>query len=925
MSEFFIPEQRLIELAATRQGRVSIAGFNYQASYAVARLASMLARRSILNLPDFPVRLRYDWGEDLDEACEDGCVVFTQCKRIASMGQPSKLAEVFQSFAPKWLFVPPVKRTNVRFRLVCTDPKFGVFGLLADSISASRAECKKHFAEALQSKPGDRADRRLWQSEADTFGHEALFDALWERCDALYLPQDLISGYPASPLLNAEQKALELLLSFSYIDAAKQIDALSRLRRIVHANLIAFEPTNDAPFISGGLKPRSCERVDIANALASSTPSDGIGLPFDIVDRTFLSEQREKPRRQFVARQPDWADVIHGADETVRFIERSITGEIRDKIVSELLDPIERGTERRLGMLFITGAPGAGKTTLVRRVAALLVEEGKAVIADAGVDSREPAASPDEYFIHLERLAAGGRPVIFLLDDPLYGDSPWVPVLKRLNRPGLRIAVLAPCPQMLFDMHRGSIPFGVLRHRSIGTPTEVERNEMKRLYSRGTKALSNSDEFLVIAMEAAAGVSFDELIRRLWQTLNGGFPIPDHWDSAAITLRAFMAVAFFHRAYVGCPEPILRRVLGTRPGDQTIGGVWEVLARLRSRDGWLMFRFNEQEKGIWNSDGTLIFCAHQRIAQRAWELRPFDWVDIGEKIVEASLSAPRAIRPVAVLAARLCKSADPVDQNFAKYLSEQWRREEHQEQLETRFLCWFTEMLQTNGASDMALQFRDVLTTRAQLRGDGWLAALQLLDLSGDSRAADSFRSGLNMEAIILHADFSIAPNRASKLFSRLSQKAKAHFIEQISKAFDGELSWRPNSALVGWLLRHGRPKDMLDRVRRVEEWLNSFPDDKFVRNEYLAMLARVPPEWKVAFHEHAARAIVQTRLWLVRHPTQSTILTTLCNVFISFSKDLVDQRQDFLKDLEAIGESQNLSIVMRSQFSSMINKLRLL
>ncbi len=52
----------------------------------------MRVRRPVLDLPDFPIRLRYDSGEDLDECCENGRVVFTQCKRMANIGQAAGLA-----------------------------------------------------------------------------------------------------------------------------------------------------------------------------------------------------------------------------------------------------------------------------------------------------------------------------------------------------------------------------------------------------------------------------------------------------------------------------------------------------------------------------------------------------------------------------------------------------------------------------------------------------------------------------------------------------------------------------------------------------------------------------------------------------------------------------------------------------------------
>ena len=84
-----------------------------------------------------------------------------------------------------------------------------------------------------------------------------------------------------------------------------------------------------------------------------------------MVDRTFLSKQREAKRRQFVARQPDWADVVHGADESIKFVERSVTPAIRARVLAELVEPMERGTDHRLQMLFVVGAFGSGKTTLV--------------------------------------------------------------------------------------------------------------------------------------------------------------------------------------------------------------------------------------------------------------------------------------------------------------------------------------------------------------------------------------------------------------------------------------------------------------------------------------------------------------------------------------------------------------------------------
>ena len=315
MNPFLISEQRLAELIATRQGRVSLAGYNFQAAYAIARLASMLVRRPVLNLPDFPTRIRYDWGEDLDECCEGGLTVFTQCKRIASIGQPAGLSSVLQSFAAKWLSVPDPQRTQVHFRLVCTDTRFRPGGRLAEIVPNSRDETEKHFVTELGSQPGRRSDRAIWQVEADAAGHAQLFDSLWGRTSVLFVPPGVIAQHPAGPLLPAEREALVLMLEYSQIEPGRQTEALGRLRRIVHDNLITFEPTSDAEVDLSHQQPRVRDRADVAYALAAFRPTTDAALPFEIVDRTFLSEQRQAPRRQFVARQPDWADVVHGAED----------------------------------------------------------------------------------------------------------------------------------------------------------------------------------------------------------------------------------------------------------------------------------------------------------------------------------------------------------------------------------------------------------------------------------------------------------------------------------------------------------------------------------------------------------------------------------------------------------------------------------
>src|SRR5207253_996705 len=118
-----------------------------------------------------------------------GRTILTQCKRIDDIGQPAKLAEVLLSFAPKLLWTESGRRSELRFRLVCTDPRFRGDTPLPFSANAAtkneRARTLESFAGALATPPTGGSDRALWQAEAEAFGGEALFDAIWEAAEGV--------------------------------------------------------------------------------------------------------------------------------------------------------------------------------------------------------------------------------------------------------------------------------------------------------------------------------------------------------------------------------------------------------------------------------------------------------------------------------------------------------------------------------------------------------------------------------------------------------------------------------------------------------------------------------------------------------------------------------------------------------------------
>ncbi len=270
IEQFLISDERLRALSATRQGRVSIAGYNYQAAYAVARLVSMSVRQPVLDLKDWPQRLRYDWGEDLDEVCNDGSVRFTQCKRVATIGQPAALADVLTGFAPKWLWVPEPERDRLRFRLICPDPKFAAGGTSPGSL---KDDVRKHFLIRLNEPPGPHSDRAAWSADAASAGYEILFDALWGQLECVYLPAEVVDSEPAGPRLAAEKEALRVLLERGLIDPFGQAQVLGRLRRLIHDNLITFDPANQSLPPSFDRSPRRLDRADVNAAIDPWRPA----------------------------------------------------------------------------------------------------------------------------------------------------------------------------------------------------------------------------------------------------------------------------------------------------------------------------------------------------------------------------------------------------------------------------------------------------------------------------------------------------------------------------------------------------------------------------------------------------------------------------------------------------------------------------
>ncbi|WP_444950998.1 hypothetical protein [Micromonospora ureilytica] len=809
MHPFLVDEERLRSLSATRGGRVSTRGFEYQSAFASARLASLTAGAPLPGMQDVPRAIRYDWADDLDELCVDGTVVFTQCKR-SSVTLPM-LSKVLLGFLPKILFTEPTMRHRLRFRLVASDDQLVLANIRERALERTLVE--------LATVAPPASDRARWMAEWAQYGSSQIICDLWDALDYHYVPDEQLSSMTAGTLYRIERQGLDLLLAEGDIHPRWQRQALDALRRLVRVE-IDVQSNIDAGF----LKPQVLDAADTRASLLPYRLDGPENVPFQVVNHDFLISEWKKPKVAYVARPPTWADVVHGADRDIKYVVRDQEDELLAGIEQHMLGPLMRGSDQRLPALFVLGAPGAGKTTIVRRVAARLVEQGRVLVADLGVNQGRVA--PDElgsYLESLKRLSEAGRPVLAIMDDPFFAESGWDLFLERLSRPGFHnIAVLGATPAFLFDTY-GSRVAGKqvdLRTFQVRSPSARERDDLARAFDHTSNAREHTvEEFLVLAMEAAAGQSFVEIIKRIWTTLNEGAAISNRTRPGELSwpVRALMIAAFFDRFDLNCPEPLMRAALAQAapPGssDDSHGDYIDELGELMLAEGWHIFRVDQGKDGESQGIATL----HPRVAQVAWEHRPRRDFDVSGWIISASVRAPASAPQIAQFILS-CQSAstEPSDHIFHKKIAAAWEAGD----VPVVHLWELVDGLRLSPSR--AVSFRPTLRLMMRRNNrESWLAAIQLRQLARHGSTEQAVLAD-NLSALLRTADLSISPQATLRLLRepRFTEAVRDRLVEALQR----RLAWSPTpelvTALVKWFPDHAR-----EELMSLVGWLTEHPE----------------------------------------------------------------------------------------------------
>ncbi|MFC6020419.1 hypothetical protein ACFP2T_30145 [Plantactinospora solaniradicis] len=431
-----------------------------------------------------------------------------------------------------------------------------------------------------------------------------------------------------------------------------------------------------------------------------------------------------------------------------------------------------------------------------------LIENGEIIGIDLGPNhgSFEPT-SLDLFISCFQYLARSGRPVVLIMDDPLFAESQWDVLLKRVaslgaSRGGAGVGVIAASPTFLMDSYGHTIRDRRihLEFYQLESPTQQERRDLAVAFNREESSFSNrDDDFIVLAMEAATGISFNEIIGRIWETLNDGLAISTRARARDLpwTVRALMIVAFFHRYATTCPEDLLRASLAHSHDSTTYDTYAHELAMLQVTAGWTIFR--RSCSGDSDNPINLVSTPHPLVAQRLWDLRPDRAFDITEWILPASVTVPSSaahLAQVAEIGRHLSTAVN--DHRLTQRLIEVWGVES----VPTWQFCRLVREL-----GPMANHLTVVPLRKRWKRRDrqSWLAVWSLIHRARRGTPESDHLQAVDLPTCLRIADLSLDPAVAIKIGS--VRRYRPEVLATLKASLTEKVKWRLDDRLLAWAI----------------------------------------------------------------------------------------------------------------------------
>jgi len=224
-------------------------------------------------------------------------------------------------------------------------------------------------------------------------------------------------------------------------------------------------------------------------------------------------------------------------------------GDIRRVQEKDILEETSKNKDR-FGIICVVAEPGAGKTTVARRVAYELFRQNQLVI-------RFPNDNPNVWH-KLPQLAEHIGHHFYILIDDMFRNQYFVKVLEETEE-NLPVTVLA--TSRLAEYHEGRLR-NVIRKIELRLSAEEKDSLLRKMgksYEQLTpevqKHFREADLFLVLGMVLTKGKGFDDIILDIIRSLvEGDTRYPAEPDKLAI---AYRYVCFSHSYGLAIPEKLL--------------------------------------------------------------------------------------------------------------------------------------------------------------------------------------------------------------------------------------------------------------------------------------------------------------------------------------------------------------------------------